>query len=383
MSDRMSQTPIVVDKNGKVTQPEIKEIPSEKWLQKMLPQCPELLPTVAIDDKRYSHLTYICGEAGTTTSKRGQGHIDLLYISNTGHLVLVETKLHRNPESCREVVGQIMDYAANICTSWDYDKLNSLYGKNDLYTDIRKKYGNISDQETFIQNVNYNLRHGELLMLIVGDTIRPSVENIARFINSPIDMKYQLALCEIKTYSLGDKFLAVPRLTTSTKLIERAVITIKDDRIVSHAPATPDTTEKTDGYKYFQISEEEFVSKFVTKNPKISAEQVYDFLESLRNAGFFTHSATKQISIGISKLIALFQMSDSSIWFVPSILQSRMKGNNANAALSYFLELMRPFLIAGQSPYKDMRKFYRVDMSVITTRRTEFINALIKFKNTL
>lgn len=383
MSDRMSQTPLIIDKNGNISSPEIKTVPSEKWLQKLLPQCPELLPTAAIDPQKYSNLTYICGEASTTTSKKGQGHIDLLYISDTGHLILVETKLHRNPESCREVVGQIMDYAANISTSWNYDKLNDLYGKQDLYADIHKKYKNVSVEETFIQNVNTNLRRGEMLMLIVGDTIRPSVENIAAFINSPIDKKHQLALCEIKTYKMGDKFLAIPQLTTSTKLIERAVITIKDDRIVSQSPSESQQTNKTDGYKYFQISEEEFVSKFTAKNPKISAETVYDFLEALRNAGFFTHSATKQVSIGISKVIALFQMSDDSIWFVPSTLQSRLKGNNATAALSYFLELMRPFLTSGQSPYKNMRKFYRLDLGVITTRRTDFISALMKFKSTL
>ena len=39
-----------------------------------------------------------------------QGYIDNLLIADTGHLVLVETKLWRNNEALREVVAQVLHY---------------------------------------------------------------------------------------------------------------------------------------------------------------------------------------------------------------------------------------------------------------------------------
>jgi hypothetical protein len=39
------------------------------------------------------------------------GYIDNLFISPEGYLSIVETKLWRNPEARREVIGQILDTA--------------------------------------------------------------------------------------------------------------------------------------------------------------------------------------------------------------------------------------------------------------------------------
>ena len=249
MSNRVVKSPVIVDKKGKPNYPEIERIPSEKWLQDFLPLCPDVLPVADIDSN-YADLTYVCNEASIKTSKKGTGHVDVIFISKSGRLVLVETKLHRNPESCREVLGQILDYAANIRASdWDYSTLNDLYGKNDLYSDMQKKFKDLPDEDTFIQNVNRYIKQAEFLMMIVGDTIRPTVENIAAFVNSPIDMKYKLTLCEIKTYKMGDKYLVIPQLTTDTIHIERAVITIQNNNIVcstktswkNHIPNNPQT----------------------------------------------------------------------------------------------------------------------------------------------
>jgi len=50
------------------------------------------------------------------------GSIDNLYLSSQGYLILVETKLWRNPEARREVVGQIIDYAKEI-SKWSFKQL--------------------------------------------------------------------------------------------------------------------------------------------------------------------------------------------------------------------------------------------------------------------
>lgn len=378
MSNRVVKSPIIVDKKGKPSFPEIERIPSEKWLQDCLPLCPDVLPVADIDSN-YADLTFVCNEASIKTSKKGTGHIDLIFISKSGRLVLVETKLHRNPESCREVLGQILDYAANIRASdWDYSTLNALYGKNDLYSDMQKKYKDLPDEDTFIQNVNRYIKQAEFLMMIVGDTIRPTVENIAAFVNSPIDMKYKLALCEIKTYKMGDKYLVIPQLTTDTKHIERAVITIQNNNIVCSTIKHSDETHSKQTPDY--ITEEKFVNDFVKNNSNISESAVYDFLKDLRTAGYVVSTRTKHVTIGIQNVISLFEISENRMWFTPSRIQNWLKGTNKSAKFQYFMEAMKPYVITN---HKALDKFYIVNSNVMTTSKKSFIETLKKIKDVI
>lgn len=378
MSNRVVKSPVIVDKKGKPNYPEIERIPSEKWLQDFLPLCPDVLPVADIDSN-YADLTYVCNEASIKTSKKGTGHVDVIFISKSGRLVLVETKLHRNPESCREVLGQILDYAANIRASdWDYSTLNDLYGKNDLYSDMQKKFKDLPDEDTFIQNVNRYIKQAEFLMMIVGDTIRPTVENIAAFVNSPIDMKYKLALCEIKTYKMGDKYLVIPQLTTDTIHIERAVITIQNNNIVCSTKNQLEESHTKQAADY--ITEEKFVSDFVSKNSNISETAVYDFLNALRDAGYVVSTRTKHVTIGILNVISLFEISENRMWFTPSRINSWLKGTNKSAKFQYFMEAMKPYVTTN---HKALDKFYIVNSNVMTTARKSFIETLKKVKDVI
>ena len=378
MSNRVVKSPVIVDKKGKPNYPEIERIPSEKWLQDFLPLCPDVLPVADIDSN-YADLTYVCNEASIKTSKKGTGHVDVIFISKSGRLVLVETKLHRNPESCREVLGQILDYAANIRASdWDYSTLNDLYGKNDLYSDMQKKFKDLPDEDTFIQNVNRYIKQAEFLMMIVGDTIRPTVENIAAFVNSPIDMKYKLTLCEIKTYKMGDKYLVIPQLTTDTIHIERAVITIQNNNIVCSTKNQLEESHTKQSADY--ITEEKFVSDFVSKNSNISETAVYDFLNALRDAGYVVSTRTKHVTIGILNVISLFEISENRMWFTPSRINSWLKGTNKSVKFQYFMEAMKPYVTTN---HKALDKFYIVNSNVMTTARKSFIETLKKVKDVI
>lgn len=47
------------------------------------------------------------------------GPVDLLFLDDTGRLLLVECKLIQNPEARREVVAQLVEYASRISHGWD------------------------------------------------------------------------------------------------------------------------------------------------------------------------------------------------------------------------------------------------------------------------
>lgn len=74
---------------------------AEAFLQEALSKNPGLLPVDEIDPA-FSPVASLGREIAGT---------DNLFISPLGRLTLVETKLWRNPESGREVVGQLLDYA--------------------------------------------------------------------------------------------------------------------------------------------------------------------------------------------------------------------------------------------------------------------------------
>src|SRR5205814_3425820 len=101
----------------------------EAWLQETLRKHPDILPTAEIEP--VFHPLIPIGREVTA----GTGSIDNLYISHRGYLVLVETKLWRNPEAKREVVAQAIDYGSSI-SKWNYSNLD------EVVRNYTKKYAN-------------------------------------------------------------------------------------------------------------------------------------------------------------------------------------------------------------------------------------------------
>jgi len=178
---------------------------NEAWLQELLRQHPEILPVAEIEPV-VSALIPIGREVITD-----KGIIDNLFISPTGYLVLVETKLWRNPEAKRDVVGQAIDYGSSIA-KWKYEKLE------DIVKAYTRKYENsemklaewvgnncsLPDDERYFENtVAKNLRLGRFVTLIVGDKIRQSViEMLNHVANKYPHLATQVALIELQCYQL-------------------------------------------------------------------------------------------------------------------------------------------------------------------------------------
>lgn len=101
---------------------------NEVWLQDLLCKYPDILPTAEIEPVFHPLIPI-----GREVITEAGGAIDNLFISHRGYLVLVETKLWRNPEAKREVVAQAIDYGASV-SKWNYSRLNDGQG---VYQEIR------------------------------------------------------------------------------------------------------------------------------------------------------------------------------------------------------------------------------------------------------
>jgi hypothetical protein len=196
---------------------------SERWLQDALFRHPEALPVEEIDP-HVGPLVPVCMEIET-----GSGPADLLYVTPSGQIVLVETKLWRNPEARRAVVAQILDYAKNL-TTWTYDvleekaRLAAGASKGYLLQCLRNRFPR-ADEAEFVDGVGRSLSSGDFLLIIVGDGIRYGAESLVAFLERYGHLRFGLGLVEVAIYRLpsGERLLQ-PRVLAKTEILQKTVL---------------------------------------------------------------------------------------------------------------------------------------------------------------
>ncbi len=216
---------------------------NEAWLQELLHDNPSLLP---IDEFRptIGDLSSLGREISTAV-----GPIDNLFIDNNGTLVIVEAKLWRNPQARREVTGQAIDYAAAL-SQWGYGDLdkavrsaNDNQGVLDLMNDADV------EEASFIDGVERSLRLGDIVLLIVGDGIRESLESIADLLAGAPHLGFTFGLVELAAYETGSGArLVVPSVVAHSVEITRATVrveTAQDGGLDVRVAALPDEADKT------------------------------------------------------------------------------------------------------------------------------------------
>lgn len=144
----------------------------EALIQDIVFKYPECLPISAIDES-YNPAISICTELSTPV-----GPLNVLLATPSGELIIVETKLWRNPEARRVIVAQILDYAKEM-SKWTYEDLQREVNRrskgsgNSLYQIFSKEDSPfLVDEQSFIDSISRNLKQGRFLLLIVGDGIR-------------------------------------------------------------------------------------------------------------------------------------------------------------------------------------------------------------------
>jgi hypothetical protein len=262
----------------------------ESWLQELLRRHPDILPVAEIEPVFYP-LIPIGREVVTET-----GAIDNLFISNRGYLVLVETKLWRNPEAKREVVAQAIDYGSSI-SKWGYSKLNNAvreYTKRfekvemNLTDWIEQQGGPIENgRDFFEETVAKNLRLGRFLIVIVGDRIRQSVIEMVSYVNKYPHLATDIVLVELNCYHWQSEatwpLLVVPTIVARTEIVERSVIqvTLKPEGAYHVEVRQEGVQKKTGERKRVSLTEEAFWELLMEKAPE-EYEQAQNLIEKYR-----------------------------------------------------------------------------------------------------
>jgi hypothetical protein len=197
----------------------------EAWLRDLLFRHPEALPAFDVDPA-FADAVPICRELRTPA-----GQIDALFTTPTGAIVILECKLWRNPQSRREVVAQILDYAKELAR-WRYEDLQRAVsealrrpGENALFRCVLARHPGLAEAE-FVDRVSRNLSAGRFLLLIVGDGIQEGTEAIARYVAAHAGLHFTLGLVEVAGYETPGGLIVQPRVLARTVNIERAVVRV-------------------------------------------------------------------------------------------------------------------------------------------------------------
>lgn len=235
---------------------------SERWLQEALFAHPDSLPVREIDP-HIGQLIPVCMEIET-----GSGPADILYVTPTGQVVLLETKLWRNPEARREVVGQILDYAKQL-TTWTYEVLEqkaamAARAEGRFLLDCLRKHSPQADPTAFVDGVGKSLSTGDFLLLIVGDGIRYGAEALVVFLERFGNLKFGFGLVEVAAYRLpSGQTLLQPRILAKTETLERTVLVGPSGPLTFQQAAQaedavlPDTSQR----EWFRAFWSEFIKK--------------------------------------------------------------------------------------------------------------------------
>ena len=161
---------------------------SEDLFQRLIEQHPGILAGDQITPEQPRKWIFIKREMGVPAQEGGndQWFLDHLFIDQDAIPTFVEVKRSTDTRIRREVVAQMLDYAANAAAYWPVERIRKLYEARfegpdtELLSELE-----ISPDETdsYWEKVDANLRLGKLRLLFVADEIPDRLQRIIEFLN--------------------------------------------------------------------------------------------------------------------------------------------------------------------------------------------------------
>jgi hypothetical protein len=149
--------------------------------------------------------------------------LDHLFLDQEAVPTLVEVKRSDDTRIRREVVGQMLDYAAKGVVYWPAERLRADFesrcAKHGQEPDdvFRAGLGDELDPERFWDDVEQNLRSGRVRLIFVSDRIPSELRRVIEFLNERMSPTEVLGI-EIKQYVGGGNLKTpVPRIVGQTE----------------------------------------------------------------------------------------------------------------------------------------------------------------------
>jgi hypothetical protein len=216
-----------------LTKMNLAQFANEDIFQKILARFPDLLTDADFGEGTPRRWMLIGREAGVTDKEGGSARwsLDHLFLDQDGVPTLVEVKRATDTRARREVVAQMLDYAANAVNWWRIEEIVKLFEESckEQELDPLECLGNLlgtsaPDAESFWRSVQANLSSGRIRLIFVADHIAPELERIVEFLNEQMNPATVVAL-ELRPFQSGADRILSPRLigVTSRAAAQKAV----------------------------------------------------------------------------------------------------------------------------------------------------------------
>jgi hypothetical protein len=199
--------------------PTVTAYTAEGELQAMLRDSPELLP--GDDDRRP---IVMADEFPVNV-----GAVDLVGVSVTGSLTVVECKLRANPEIRRNIVGQLFAYGSALwgMTYEDFDERWRHRTDMALADHVAKEateHEQTFERESFVAAVAGNLQAGRFTLVVAVDEITAELQRIIEYLSAHTVGDVDVEALELGYVAEGDLEILVPQ-AYGLELAERKAAT--------------------------------------------------------------------------------------------------------------------------------------------------------------
>jgi hypothetical protein len=227
---------------------------AEAVLQELLEHYSQLLAGYQMSRGDPRRFLLVRREAPVADHEGGGGRwsVDHLFLDQAGIPTLVEVKRSSDTRIRREVVGQMLDYAANGVRYWGDGALLHLFERTcagagqDPAVVLEEVIGPEADAEAFWAQAERNLRGGVLRLVFVADVIPDELAAVIEFLNAKM---HDIEVYGVEVRRYGDAETAecfVPRLVGATAAAEaeKRVQTSLDERLQSAGAGVIDVAER-------------------------------------------------------------------------------------------------------------------------------------------
>ncbi|MBX3071814.1 MAG: hypothetical protein KF883_15010 [Thermomicrobiales bacterium] len=284
---------------------------AEELLQHLLAEHPDLLAGDQIDAEAPRKWLFVGREIGIPGQSEGGDwwSLDHLFLDQDVIPTFVEVKRSADTRSRREVVTQMLDYAANATEYWPVSRMREDHAKlcEAAGVDPEDHFAQVfgpgieNGTEEYWRQAERNLREGRIRLLFVADRIPVSLRRIIEFLNHQMDPAEVLAL-EVRQFvgAAGGEGLQtlVPRVIGQSESLRKssAGVALRRKRLP-------------------EISAEEIVSRF----PEAARDVIVSLLRKSRDLGWSVrtkaHTSTQNVELGVTQETTAFAAgSDGYFW---------------------------------------------------------------------
>ena len=208
---------------------------AEDILQALLADYPDLLAGDQMQPTEPRRWLLISREVGVPDVEGGQARwsLDHLFIDQDAIPTLVEVKRSSDTRLRREVVGQMLDYAANVVAYWPGAELRRLFDERPRSDDdapdeeVLALIGKATVDEPdaadavdeFWQQAMSNLAARRIRLVFVADVIPRELQRIVEFLNENL-VRAEVLAVEVKQFVGEGRQTLVPRVIGRTAAAE-------------------------------------------------------------------------------------------------------------------------------------------------------------------